>query len=117
MSTVIHKLKMLKQSLKVWNREFFGNVFKRIHQAQASLERIQNEIVSLGFSDDRHEQEIAALNSLNEAQKLESEFMRENARVKWLHDGDRNASYFHRLVNIKKANNIIRTMEINGNMC
>ena len=34
-----------------------------------------------------------------------------------LQDGDRNSSYVHRVVNVKKANNITRALEINSNMC
>ena len=65
--TVIHKLRMLKNSLKVWNREVFDNVFECLRQAQVSWDDIQIEIASMGFSNERHGREIVALTSLNEA--------------------------------------------------
>ena len=43
--------------------------------------------------------------------------MQERAQIKWLKEGDRNTSYFHKMVNIKHAKTTIWTMEISVTLC
>ena len=114
---VVYKLKVLKHKLKIWNHETFGNIHNNLYQARSTLEQIQSDLANLGSSDDRFEAEILAQKSLNEAHRLEHEFLKEKACVKWIHEGDRNTSFFHRIVNSRKANNLIRVMDINGLLC
>ncbi|KAM0989503.1 hypothetical protein ACFX15_012919 [Malus domestica] len=47
------KLRKLKQNLKTWNRSCFGNIHVNVDSAMSDLDLIQNEIDTLGPTDDR----------------------------------------------------------------
>ena len=103
--------------MKIWNHETFGNIHNNLKNARLTLEQTQSDLENLGYSDERYEAEILAQKSLNDAQRVEHEFLKEKARVKWIHEGDRNTAFFHRIVNSRRANNSIRAMDINGSLC
>lgn len=44
----------------------------------------------------------------------ESLFWKENSRVNWLLEGDRNTIFFHSMVKIKQATNFIFALKIEG---
>ncbi|MCI29483.1 RNA-directed DNA polymerase (Reverse transcriptase), partial [Trifolium medium] len=59
------------------------------------------QISDSGYNDNLLDQEKAAQVDLDKTLKLEEEFWREKARVKWLADGDRNTAYFHKIAKIR----------------
>ncbi|KAK2656069.1 hypothetical protein Ddye_009121 [Dipteronia dyeriana] len=46
--------------------------------------------------------------------KLQKCFYRNRSRVKWLHDGDRNSSFFHASVRRRQYQNVLSSLLING---
>ncbi|KAM1059962.1 hypothetical protein ACFX15_023986 [Malus domestica] len=88
------KLKLLKPILKSWNLNVFGKVNAKVDAARASLEAIQLEISTGGFSEDRYAAEIQAHSCLSQALIVQEKFWSDKARVRWLRDVDRNPSYF-----------------------
>jgi len=95
------KLSILKQNLKSWNHNVFGNVHFLVKEAEANLENIQNQIDSARLTDDLLEQQKAAHISLEKTLEKEEAFWQERAKVQWHLEGDRNTSYFHRIAKIK----------------
>lgn len=51
--------------------------------------------------------------ALDEVIRKESLFQKENAKVNQILDGDRNTKFFHMMVRIEQANNLISTLKIN----
>lgn len=102
------KLKLLKERIKVWNAEVFGNLYSKIC----------NLIIDLNTSDamtsDRNLslEEIGRRWVLNEEswnkQKQRDCLMYQTSRVKWLKEGDSNSSFFHSYVKYRRQmNNIV----------
>jgi hypothetical protein len=104
------KLKMLKEKLKIWNREIFGNVHDYVKKAESNLVDIQNQIHLNGHNDALCELEKAAQTKLDDALQRQHWFWQEKARVNWHKDGDRNTNYFHRVAKIKNTTKIISTI-------
>lgn len=61
------KLKSLKHILKVWNKEKFGDVHKKVEQVMPEIDAIQEEIDTNGYSDVLFMKEKEAQNNLQHA--------------------------------------------------
>jgi len=105
-----HKLKLLKEKFKVWNKEVFGNVHNLVQNAEVKLNVIQLAIDTHGQSDFLFDQQKHAQIDLNKALDMEEVFWREKSRVKWHLEGDRNTRYFHRLTKIKNSTKTISSI-------
>jgi len=108
------KLKLLKEKLKEWNKNTFGNVTDNVKVAEDLLNHIQGQLAALGPSDVLLDQEREAQISLEHALKVEEVFWQDKARVKWHAEGDKNTRYFHRLAKIKNTTKLITSLIIDN---
>ena len=113
MYVLSQKLKMLKEKLKVWNKESFGNIHMQVKDATAKLDAIQEEIDRDGHTDMLMEQEKQAQINLENVLNMEECFWQEKAKVKWHAEGDRNTAYFHKIAKIKNTSSLITNL-MNG---
>ncbi|XP_019435225.1 PREDICTED: uncharacterized protein LOC109341721 [Lupinus angustifolius] len=97
------KLKGLKNILKVWNKEVFGNIHIRVKEAFKNLEDLQLRITNEGQSDTLMTQEDQAQKNLLGALISEEEFWKEKSRLNWKIRGDRNTAFFHNIAKIRYA--------------
>ncbi|GAU43510.1 hypothetical protein TSUD_399030 [Trifolium subterraneum] len=74
------KLKHLKDHLKIWNKEVFGNVHSFVKEAEDSVVEIQNQIQLNGGSDILRDSEKRALDNLDVALKRQ-EWMRPSLKT------------------------------------
>jgi hypothetical protein len=94
------KLKLLKEKLRTWNKESFGNVHELVSSAELKLQSIQNQIQTSGPSDMLLIEELDAHKRLEDALNKQECFWQEKAHLNWHLEGDRNTKYFHRLAKI-----------------
>jgi hypothetical protein len=97
------KLKRLKEHLRVWNSQVFGNVHSFVKDAEENLSSIQSQIHSNGYTDMLGDLEKSAQVKLEEALTRQEWFWQEKATVNWHVEGDRNTTYFHRIAKIKNT--------------
>ncbi|MCI07075.1 RNA-directed DNA polymerase (Reverse transcriptase), partial [Trifolium medium] len=105
------KLKKLKETLKLWNKEVFGNIHSNVKLATAKVDSIQHDIDSLGPSDSLFEQEKIARLELEKFLGMEESYWQQKANIHWHCDGDRNTAYFHRFAKIKNTINLITSLK------
>ena len=91
---------MLKNILRKWNTEVFGNIFHAVENAQKHLEEDQSKISIEGYNDSLFCQEIEARNILNRSLRNQENFLREKSRVRWAKERDKNMAYYHSLLRI-----------------
>ncbi|XP_058755288.1 uncharacterized protein LOC131628465 [Vicia villosa] len=108
------KLKNLKNKLKVWNKNKFGNVQNKTILAGGNLKAVQKEVEDYGYNDILHEKEIKAQNDLDIALNMEEELWKEKSRLNWQLHGDRNTKYFHTYAKIKRKTKLITSLLIEG---
>lgn len=103
MLVLTSKLKVLKQKLRDWNQDVFGNVRENVNVALQKVDWVQEQIDSLGPLDDLIEQEKEALSNMQNALFQQEEFWLEKSRLNWQIHGDRNTAFFHRLTKIRNV--------------
>ncbi|KAL8544459.1 hypothetical protein ACS0TY_004856 [Phlomoides rotata] len=103
------KLKLLRNDLKVWNKEVFGELDKNIREKQGEIDLWDRVDDALGLE----KYEVIARNKCS-AELLRFTHWKENflfrkSKTKWLLEGDVNSGYFHGWINKRRKVN-----EING---
>jgi hypothetical protein len=105
------KLKLLKEKLKLWNKDCFGNVHTAVNTADQNLQEIQHQIQLNGHSDELLNAELVANNELEIALNKQECFWQEKAHLNWHLEGDRNTKFFHRIAKIKTTTKAITTLQ------
>jgi hypothetical protein len=108
------KLKRLKDKLRTWNKEVFGNVHAYVNDAEMQLQEIQSQLQTEGYTDNLGTLEKTAQGNLDKALDRQEEFWREKARINWNLKGDRNTAFFHRLAKIKNTNKLLSSLKHNN---
>lgn len=103
MFVLVQKLKSLKQALKSWNKDIFGDMHKKVDMALKEVDHIQTRLMEDGWSDSLDAQEKNAQVDIQQALLYEEEFWREKSRLNWHSSGDRNTAYFHKVTRIRQA--------------
>ena len=112
--TLFEKLKALKASLKIWNREVFGNITTRKELA------LKHMVLWDSVEGDRVlsvEKQNLIKQALEEYKKwviMEETSWRQNFRELWLREGDKNTSFFHKMSNAHKRINSLVKIKINN---
>ncbi|RVW31784.1 hypothetical protein CK203_099460 [Vitis vinifera] len=108
------KLKEIKQKLKVWNKEVFGNLGCNKAAALQQVEfwdRVESErILSMEETELKNEAKV----NYQKWVLLEETHWRQLSREIWLREGDRNTGYFHRIANANRRNNYLDRIKIDG---
>ena len=108
------KLKALKEDLKVWNRDVFGDVNLKQFQLMAELTHLDEKEECRGLSSAEHESRKAVLVELDGLAHLEETSWRQKSRVLWLREGDNNTKYFHKVANSNRQRNYMDRVEVEG---
>ncbi|XP_059306426.1 uncharacterized protein LOC132057854 [Lycium ferocissimum] len=91
------KMKALYSKLSEWSRVAFGDILKDTKEAENQINILEKKLV-----DDTSEENRSALHKAKaEFTKLfknQEAINRQRAKAKWLQDGDKNTSYFHKVI-------------------
>ncbi|MCI16652.1 transposon TX1 putative protein, partial [Trifolium medium] len=102
------KLKRLKGSLKVWNKEVYGKVDAKIEELTNSIEILEVKCENVGLSEDELGNRKEFFDHLWLLLKSKDSLEFQKSRSRWLREGDANTAYFHACVDSrKKANSIV----------
>jgi hypothetical protein len=109
------KLKNLKQYLKLWNKQTFGNIFDSQKQLSERMGEIQDQIRTQGLTKELKAQE-ETVNQQLEARKRQEEILwKQKSRIQWLKEGERNTKFFHRtVIHRRHSNKITRLISAAG---
>jgi hypothetical protein len=108
------KLRALKEEIKRWNREVFGNVGARNKAWAEELESLDRSEEVRRLSDEEKERRRVLVADL-EASLLQEEISwRQKSRVRWLKEGDKCTKFFHQVASANRRNNSIESLIVNG---
>jgi hypothetical protein len=108
------KLKALKEDLRHWNRETFGNVHYRKSYQMGEVLRLDVKEGADGLTDEevllREEHKCEAVRLAHLAETS----WRQKSRVLWLQEGDNNTKFFHQMANSNRRRNYVNGLEVDG---
>lgn len=103
----------IPEVLVPWNKNRFGNIFRRKRKLLARLEGVQKALaIRQNPNLDGIEKSLAK--EYNEVLAQEETFWFQKSRVKWIQDGERNTAFFHKSKLARRRKNKILTLEIDG---
>lgn len=100
--------------MKVWNREQFGDTFKKVKLIQDELNRFEEMTMDtqLSSQETRVRRQLQA-NLWVVAHSHES-LLRQKARSRWIKEGDCNSRYFHLMMNASCRHNLLKGIMSEG---
>uniref|UniRef100_A0A2N9J584 UBC core domain-containing protein n=1 Tax=Fagus sylvatica TaxID=28930 RepID=A0A2N9J584_FAGSY len=108
------KLKALKEDLKHWNKETFGDVRLQRHRKMGKILELDVKEGNGGLSSEdqilREELKCEVVRLAH----LEETSWRQKSRVLWLKEGDNNTRFFHKTTNSNRRNNYLSSLEVDG---
>ncbi|GLT98273.1 hypothetical protein SLE2022_157850 [Rubroshorea leprosula] len=108
------KLKLLKEFLKGWNKEVFGNMEAQYVQAVKKIEQVdlQNEVADLEELEIVKRQE--GFSEMWDVLRKRELIWKHKSRNRWIREGDANTRFFHNVANGRRAQNNIAGLMRDG---
>ncbi|XP_074305844.1 uncharacterized protein LOC141641066 [Silene latifolia] len=105
MFQLVTKLKKLKSSLKVLNRNCFSDVEKSVGVAKALLDDIQIQMHHNPTDYTILASESEAAESYRHLCRIKHNFLSQKAKVGWIKFGDENTRFFHNQIRARQVHN------------
>ncbi|GMP63610.1 hypothetical protein CsSME_00025233 [Camellia sinensis var. sinensis] len=99
--SLLSKLDNFANKASIWNKEVFGNIFRRKRWLLGRIEEIQKSQANI-YSHNLHVLEMDLIDQYNEVLYQEEILWFQKSRSKWITQGDRNTKFFHLLTLTKR---------------
>uniref|UniRef100_A0A1J3D4G4 Uncharacterized protein n=1 Tax=Noccaea caerulescens TaxID=107243 RepID=A0A1J3D4G4_NOCCA len=103
-------LESLKEKLRKWNREVFGDIQRRKEGLLTEIKSVQ-DILEMTQTDDLPVKEEKLLREFDVILEQEEILWFEKSREKWIALGDRNTKYYHTTTVVRRRRNRIETLK------
>ncbi|OMO83067.1 hypothetical protein COLO4_22714 [Corchorus olitorius] len=104
---MVQKLKITRNELRKWNKEVFGDVFRRKRILEERLTELQQ---GLGVKQNT-EEERAARKELQDVLEQEQLMWYQKSRANWFVHGERNTKFYHTVTKRRRARNRITSIQ------
>lgn len=108
------KIKALKQKIKVWNKEQYGDTFSKFKKIKEELNKLEEVTADKQLEDSERALEKQLQQELWEAAQTHKSLLRQKAKSRWIKEGDCNSRYFHLLINSKQRSNCLNGVAVDG---
>ncbi|XP_059066286.1 uncharacterized protein LOC131857617 [Cryptomeria japonica] len=98
---------MVKKKIKELNKVSFKNIFVEKIRVEVELDKLNNNVISVGMSNDEFARDKQLKRELSELLLREEVFWWDKSRECWIKEGDLNTKIFHSSVKVKRANSRI----------
>lgn len=110
--TLGQRLRHVKVSCKMLNREGFGNIQQKTKDSLEQLELIQSALLNAP-SQILFRQEFVARKKWIFFSNAQETFYKQKSRIRWMNEGDGNTSFFHKSVLAHMGTNTIKYLRDN----
>jgi hypothetical protein len=106
------KLKGLKEHIKGWNKDTYGQVDSKIASLVIDINDldIRSEVTGLSVGDVERRKSLFA--QMWHLKISKASILAQRSRSRWLKDGDENSRYFHACINSRGKKNFIRALRV-----
>ncbi|RYQ86962.1 hypothetical protein Ahy_B10g106568 [Arachis hypogaea] len=110
----LEKMKALLVILRIWHKQYFGNMNERIKSFETEIQKV-DDMVSSGHYDSTMETKRRTLVKCCEKWYVRQEmYWKQMSRSRHANEMDRNTTYFHNIASARRRNNRIESLVING---
>uniref|UniRef100_A0A2N9IL89 Reverse transcriptase zinc-binding domain-containing protein n=1 Tax=Fagus sylvatica TaxID=28930 RepID=A0A2N9IL89_FAGSY len=109
-----HYSDALKEDLKLWNKQVYGDVGLKRKQLECDLQSFDEKEASSFLTPKEQVSCEACKSELEKLALLEEVSWRQKSRVLWLKEGDNNTKFFHQMANSHRRNNYMERVEVDG---
>ena len=88
-----NKIKALKQKIKVWNKDHFGDTLSRFKRIEEELNKLEEESADRPLDDNERILKKKLQQKVWEAAQTHESLLRQKARSRWIKEGDCNSRY------------------------
>ncbi|XP_071704822.1 uncharacterized protein [Rutidosis leptorrhynchoides] len=110
---VVKRLKLMKKDMKKLNWSQ-GNVFTNSLTLKESLRVAQKDVDNMPYDVQVKKIAVNILHKYNEAVSDELKVLLQQAKIKWLKEGDKNTKFFHSILRARKNKNRVDTDSVNS---
>ncbi|KAK1400743.1 hypothetical protein POM88_000348 [Heracleum sosnowskyi] len=102
-------LRNVKHLIKAWNLSVNGNIFHKISELEEKVAKLEEDNGPIN--------DLAILKmSLEELCLTRDSMLKQQARIDWLKEGDRNTKKIHQVIQKRRARNSIKKLLCNGRL-
>eukprot|EP00253_Pinus_taeda_P026690 PITA_26690 len=108
------KLKLLRTAIKQWARQYAIEEGKKKTDLQMKLAQWNQEKESVQDTEEDQMKENELYKELYKQNRMEEEEQRQKSRCLWLKSGDKNTSFFHNSLKLRRVGNNIERITVEG---
>lgn len=108
------KIKALKQKIKIWNKEHYGDIFSKFKKIEGELNLLEETTADRQLDDNERALGKQLQQQLWETAQSHESLLRQKARSRWIKEGDCNSRYFHLLINSRRRSNGLNGVLVDG---
>ena len=108
------KLYALKEDLKLWNTEIFGNVDNQLKMAEEELHELDLKAEAGPLVESEIQRRRVVRDQMWKLSRRKQWMWQQKSRVKWTQEGDKNTMYFHVMANKRQSQNLLDSIIVNG---
>ncbi|VVA25489.1 Hypothetical predicted protein, partial [Prunus dulcis] len=108
------RLRTIKQKIKVWNKEVFGDLVSAKKEAEARIAALDLMEGQGGLDNTLRKEREDLYFMVSDLVHKEEVKWRQRGKIQWARDGDSNTKFFHRIASGRRKRNFIQKLEVAG---
>ncbi|XP_058180127.1 uncharacterized protein LOC131298670 [Rhododendron vialii] len=113
---ILQKCRAIKEKLKVWNKEEFGDVNSVLQIIEAELHQFDLIAEERQLSADERASRCKSKSEFWRLSRLTESLWRQKSRVNWMKLGNKNTRYFQAIANNRFRRNMVGSIKVNGTL-